>query len=128
MKTGNYFLIGMPVLAVLIVVVVTLGIPHNSNNMIIPSKPYLNGSDTSFVPDEKKARELAERYVDELHIGTYGCHFDSLSWIFDAKSNLQYVRIGYDCDRYVGAFVIFEDPSMTRIINVTTYPLTRFGP
>jgi hypothetical protein len=127
MKTGSYLLIGMPALAVAIVVIVTLGIQHDST-MITPSKPYLNNSDTIFVPDEKKARELAERYVDELNTGTYGCRFDSLSGIFDAKSNLQYVRIGYDCNRYVGAFVILEDPDMTRVINVTTYPLTRFGP
>lgn len=124
MKTGNYFVTGVSVLAVMIVVIVTFGIPHDSSTMIIPSKPYLNNSDAIFVPDEKKARTLAESSVDELKTGTYGCHFDSLSGVFDGKSNLQYIKIGYNCDKYVSAFVILEDPEMTRIVNVTTYPIT----
>ncbi len=128
MKTRSYFVIGMSVLAVVIVVIVTLGMPPDSNIVITPSKPYLNNSATSFVPDEKKARALAERSVDELKTGTYGCHFDSLSGVFDGKSNLQYIQVGYNCDKYVGAFVILEDPEMTRIINVTTYPITFHGP
>lgn len=128
MKTGNYFVIGISVLAVVIMVIVTLGMPHDSDTLIIPSKPYLNNSDASFVPDEKKARALAESPVDELKTGTYGCHFDSLSGVFDEKSNLRYIQIGYSCDKYVGAFVILEDPEITRIINVTTYPITFHGP
>ena len=128
MKTLHYSIIAIFVFVVVIIIIVEYPIPHGSSIMITPSKPYIdNTSENShFTIDEQKARSLAENSVDELKT-TYGCHFDSLTGIVDNSSKLQYVRVGYNCNKYVGAFVIMEDPQLNHVINVTTYPISRFG-
>jgi hypothetical protein len=81
--------------------------------------------------DESKARSLAENSLDELKTTSYGCHFDGVSGIFGTDSNgtskLEAVRVGYNCNsKYVGGFLVTEDPQLTKIINVTAYPSDRF--
>ncbi len=117
--------------SVAIVIVIEFPIYRGPNALIVPSKPYQSDATENTI-DEKKARSLAESYVDELKIISYGCQFQSLSGIYGTDSNgvskLNAVQVGYTCtSRYVGAFVIIEDPQLTKVLNVTTFPSSRFG-
>ncbi len=130
MKTLHYSIITVLIVSVAIVIIIEFPIPHSGTIMIIPSKPYQSNATENTI-DEKKARDLAEKNVDELKT-SYGCHFDSLSGVFatypNGTSTLEAVRVGYNCNHpYVGSFVIIEDPQLTKVINVTAYPSSRFG-
>ena len=131
MKTLHYSIIAVLIVSIAIVIIIEFPIPYSGTTTIVPSK--LSQSDTTAnTIDEQKARSLAESYVDELKVMSYGCQFQSVSGIYVTDSNgvskLNAVQVGYTCtSRYVGAFVIIEDPQLTKVLNVTTFPSSRFG-
>ena len=119
------------IVSVAIVIIIEFPIYRGPNALIVPSKPYQYDTTENTI-DEQKARSLAESYVDELKTMSYGCQFQSLSGIYGTDSNgtskLNAVQVGYTCtSKYVGAFVIIEDPQLTKVLNVTTFPSSRFG-
>lgn len=119
------------IVSVAIAIIVEFPMPYSGTTTITPSKPYQSDT-TGNTIDEQKARSLAESYVDELKVMSYGCQFQSVSGIYGTDSNgtskLNAVQVGYTCtSRYVGAFVILEDPQLTKVLNVTTFPSSRFG-
>lgn len=132
MKTLHYSIITVLIVSIAIIIIVELPIYLGPNALIAPSKPYQSDT-TGKKTDEQKARSLAESYVDELKINSYGCQFQSMSGIYRTDSNstskLDGVQVGYTCaSRYIGAFVIIENPQLTKVLNVTTFPSSRFGP
>jgi hypothetical protein len=132
MKTLHYYIIAVLIVSIAIVIMIEFPIPYSGTVMIVPSGPHVLGTTIRNTIDEQKARSLAESYVDELKTMSYGCQFQSLSGIYgtdsDGASKLDAVQVGYTCtSKYVGAFVIVEDPQMTKVLNVTTFPSSRFG-
>ncbi|SRR5690348_2999285 len=131
MKTLHLYIIAVLIVSVAIVIIIEFPIYRGPNALIVPSKPYQYDTTENTI-DEQKARSLAESYVDELKTMSYGCQFQSLSGIYGTDSNgtskLNAVQVGYTCtSKYVGAFVIIEDPQLTKVLNVTTFPSSRFG-
>lgn len=137
MKTLHITMI-ISVVIISIVVVLIMHTPPQSRcqegilSNGICAGPRYDISSTENIIDEQKARSLAESYVDELKVMSYGCQFQSVSGIYGTDSSgtskLNAVQVGYTCtSRYVGAFVILEDPQLTKVLNVTTFPSSRFG-
>ncbi|MHB8602600.1 MAG: hypothetical protein ACYC6W_10255 [Nitrosotalea sp.] len=131
MKTLHYSIIAILIFIILITLIIEFPIYRGPNALIVPSKPYQSDITENTI-DEQKARSLAESYVDELKTISYGCQFQSVSGIYGTDSNgtskLNAVQVGYTCtSRYAGAFVIIEDPQLTKVLNVTTFPSSRFG-
>jgi hypothetical protein len=131
MKILHYSIITVLIVSIAIIIIMEFSIPYFRTTTITPSKPYQSNATENTI-DEQKARSLAESYVDELKTISYGCQFQSVSGIYGTDSNgaskLNAVQVGYTCSsRYIGAFVIIEDPQLTKVLNVTTFPSSRFG-
>ena len=131
MKALHLYMISALIVCIAIVIIIEFPIYRGPNTLMVPSKPYQSDTTEPMI-NEQKARSVAESYVDELKIISYGCQFQSLSGIYGTDSNgiskLNAVQVGYTCtSRYIGAFVIIEDPQLTKVLNVTTFPSSRFG-
>lgn len=134
MKTLHYSIIAILAFTIIMIFIIEFPLYRGPSGLITGSKPYqdnMSGNNIGII-DEQKAKSLAENSVSDLKDISYGCSFDSLSGIYKNDSSgspkLQYVRVGYDCIQHIGSFVILEDPQMTRVLNVTTYSISNFGP
>ena len=77
-----------------------------------------------------KARELAENSIGQATISSYNLHFDGIDCVFEPSTNgtskLQSIVVSYQSPSG-WAMTFTEDPLLTKVINSTIFPPTRFG-
>ena len=71
--------------------------------------------------NEQKARKLAENSLPDLQMIS-GYHFEGILYViaegFNSTSELKSVQVSYQTPSG-GSLTIFEDPQMTKVLNVT---------
>ncbi|HET6457383.1 MAG TPA: hypothetical protein VFG24_00690 [Nitrosopumilaceae archaeon] len=88
------------------------------------------GHETQNCANEQMARELAVNSIGST-LSSSGYRFDGILCIWGTGTNdtseLKAVRVAYQSPS-AGALIITEDPQLTKVINATVIPNSRYGP